>query len=312
MKRPEFRGPSLKRPAMKGPSLKAPTFLADIYYDLRDRRLLPLVVLVVVAIVAAPFLLGDKSETEVVPPTASVAEEAEAAEPTSQLRVVEATPGLRDYRKRLRNRTAANPFKQQFTETAGSGESGSGAEATSSSSAGSSGANSFSEEAVTDESTTPESGGGGSGGEGDSSGQSGSPDESGGASGHLIIYDYAIDARISYSPPPGDTAAKPQEPFVEQRILPQTAIPGPKAPVATYLGPARTKDNKATGRVLLLVSGDVSQISGERRCVSFRSGGLCQLLEVEPGFPLVFAYGEGGAHYTIKVLDVELVVVGHT
>ena len=44
------------------PELKVPPFLIDLYYDLRDRRLLPLVALVVVAIVAVPFLLGGGSE----------------------------------------------------------------------------------------------------------------------------------------------------------------------------------------------------------------------------------------------------------
>ena len=38
-----------------------PPFLVDLYYDLRDRRLLPLLALVLVAIVAVPFLLGGGS-----------------------------------------------------------------------------------------------------------------------------------------------------------------------------------------------------------------------------------------------------------
>ena len=46
------------------PELKVPDFLRDLYYDLRDRRLLPLVALVIVAIVAVPFLLGGGSKEE--------------------------------------------------------------------------------------------------------------------------------------------------------------------------------------------------------------------------------------------------------
>ena len=45
-------------PELKMPDLKMPQFLVDLYWDLRDRRLLPLVGLVLVAIVAVPFLLG--------------------------------------------------------------------------------------------------------------------------------------------------------------------------------------------------------------------------------------------------------------
>ncbi len=57
MKRP-------KGPELKMPEPKAPAFLADLYYDLRDRRLLPLLALVVVAIAATPFLLGQEFRAE--------------------------------------------------------------------------------------------------------------------------------------------------------------------------------------------------------------------------------------------------------
>jgi hypothetical protein len=306
MKRPEFKRPELKRPALKGPELKPPAFVADLYYDLRDRRLLPLVALVVVAIAAVPFLLGDKSEEPVPLPAPGTAEGLESGgAKTSSLTVVEATPGLRDYRKRLRGRTPTDPFEQHFTAPAGGGGSSSSGGGDAASSSGSSAPNSFSEESVTTEVETGGSSGSSNGG--------GSTGGGGGGKPHLIIFDYAIDARISYSPPPGEDSGQPQEPFVRQRVLPQTPLPGEKAPVVTYLGPGRKEGDKATGRVLLAISGDVNQISGEHRCVSSpRSGGVCELLEVEPGFPLTFAYGQGGAHYTIKVLSVELVVTGHT
>jgi hypothetical protein len=312
MKRPEFKRPELKRPSMKGPELKAPDFLADLYYDLRDRRLLPLIALVVVAIVAVPFLLGNNSEESVPVPAPGTAEGLESGgAKRSSLTVVEATPGLRDYRKRLRGRTPTDPFAQRFTAPVGGGESSSSGGGASSSS-GSSAPNSFSEESVTTESssTTVEVETGGSSG---GSHGGGSPSGGGNGKPHLIVFDYAIDARITYSPPPGGDPGQPQEPVVKQRVLPQTPLPGEKAPVVTYMGPGRKQDDKATGKVLLLVSADVNQISGEHRCVSSpRSGGICQLLEVEPGFPLTFAYGDGGAHYTIKVLSIELVVTGHT
>lgn len=304
----------LKGPELKLPTLKTPDFLNDIYADLRDRRLLPLVALVVVAIAAVPFLLGDGAETQVMPGGGDLSALGSPSEETSQLRVVEATPGLREYRKRLRHRTPVDPFVQRYTGlpssatlAGGGGGSGSGGEAPPSVSTPTSG---FSgEEPAPVESTNGETGGEG-GSDGGSGGGSNGGNGNGGAGGHLIIYDYAIDARVSYSPPAGANPADAPEPFVEQRILPQTAVPGEKAPVVTYLGPGRTAKNKFTGKVLLLVSDEVGQIEGEHRCVSSRPDGPCQLLEVEPGFPLTFAYGDGGAHYTIKVLSIELVVVG--
>ena len=42
--------------------MKLPPVLVDLYWDLWDRRLLPLIALVVVAIVAVPFLLSGGSE----------------------------------------------------------------------------------------------------------------------------------------------------------------------------------------------------------------------------------------------------------
>jgi hypothetical protein len=106
----------LKGPELKKPDVKVPPFLADIYYDLRERRLLPLVALVVVAIAAIPFLLGSSEEALPRPIAESPAEAAEEEiADGSTLTVVEAHPGLRDYRKRLRGRTPTDPFKQQYT-----------------------------------------------------------------------------------------------------------------------------------------------------------------------------------------------------
>jgi hypothetical protein len=107
----------LKGPELKMPDVKVPPFLVDVYYDLRERRLLPLVALVVVAIAAVPFLLG--SSEEPLPPDTAAKGAAEAAEAEiadgSTLTVVEAHPGLRDYRKRLRGRTPTDPFVQRYT-----------------------------------------------------------------------------------------------------------------------------------------------------------------------------------------------------
>jgi hypothetical protein len=299
--------------------MKPPDFLADVYYDLRDRRLLPFVALVVVATVAAPFLLGGGAEQPALPPAVGGASAAVAGEGSAaKLTVVEATPGLRSYRKRLRDRTPTDPFEQRFTEPAGGATSSSaGGDAASSSS----GSNAFSEGSVTTEgSATPVEGGSGGGsgssGGGGSSGGSGNGggSGSGGATPHLLLFDYAIDVRITHSDGAGggDQPQGQPESSVKHRVLPQTPLPGEKAPVVTYLGPGRKEGNKATGRILLLVSGDVSSVSGQSSCVSRGSGDVCQLLEVEPGFPLNLVYGANQTSYTIEVLDIKLVVTGHT
>lgn len=105
----------LTRPKLRTPDVKAPPFLVDIYYDLRERRLLPLVALVIIAILAVPFLLGGDSgeESPAAPSAAEVVSPTEAE--TASLTVVEAKPGLRDYKKRLRGRTPTDPFAQRYT-----------------------------------------------------------------------------------------------------------------------------------------------------------------------------------------------------
>ena len=103
-------------PELKMPDMKAPPFVADIYHDLRERRLLPLIALVVVAIVAVPFLLGGSEKPAPPLPAIGMAAGGESqAIDTSSLKVVQAKPGLRDYKKRLAHRKPRNPFKQQFT-----------------------------------------------------------------------------------------------------------------------------------------------------------------------------------------------------
>lgn len=272
-------------PELKMPDVKPPAVIADLYYDLRDRRLLPLVALVVVAIAAVPFLLGDEAET--VPPPSAGKAAAEAAgsgaASASSLTVVEAKPGLRDYHKRLKGQPT-DPFVQQYTAPAGGG--GGGSE--------SGGGSGTTVETTTTTVTETPSGGGGGSGSGSGSGAGQKPG--------IVFFAFAIDARISKS------GGKPQEPFVAHRVLPQTPLPGAKAPVVTYMGPSR--EGAKSEKVLMLVSGKVRKIDGEARCVSRDE--VCRMLEMRPGFPVTFAYGPNDVYYTIKVLKVALVVTGRS
>lgn len=102
-----------KGPEWKLPEIKVPDFLLDIYYDLRERHLLPLVAILLVAIVALPILLSASSSSD-----SAESEEAQAtlstSVPSSKLIVAKAAPGLRDYRHRLAG-TPKDPFTQQYT-----------------------------------------------------------------------------------------------------------------------------------------------------------------------------------------------------
>lgn len=291
-------GPELKMPDLK--ALKAPAFLADVYYDLRERRLLPLLALVVVAIAAVPFLLGGDAEQPALPPAAedATAELGEEIADASALTVVEAKPGLRDYRKRLRGRKPTDPFRQHYTAPMVDG-----AKLNPQTETASTGSSSTS--ATT---TVGDSGGGDSGGGEPTGGEA--PSGGGAPAGgkkkqqpKLTLFTFAIDARIVRRGSKDAAKKSDGKPIVKRRVLPQTALPGKKAAVVTYMGPSRKK-----GKALLLVSNKVESVFGDARCVS--GEGVCQLLEVEPGFPVTFVYGANEVRYTVNVLKIEPVPLG--
>ena len=282
----------LKGPELKMPELKVPTFLADLYYDLRDRRLLPLVALVVVAIAAVPFLLGGDSEE--FPLTAGGAGAVEALESggarTSKLTVVEATPGLRDYRKRLRGRVPSDPFVQQFTEPAASG--GSGSEA-SSSAAGTGEASSSgpvsAEVEETDETAEsgpgPGSSGGGSGGA--------SPGKIDPASPGLHFFGLRPDVRFGVA---GSGKLNSYEQMSIGQVLPK------QDPVVVFLGVS--EDGK---RAAFHVSNEVGLVRGPGDCTGGNQS--CDLLFLRAGQAVDLLTGAPNRDFRLAVDRIEFVEV---
>lgn len=293
-------------PELKMPEWKPPTFLVDLWWDLLDRRLLPLVALIVVAIVAVPFLMSGGSKAVPPPLAASLAAGAGAPGPasagSSDLTVVEAKPGLRDYHKRLARRSPTDPFMQRFTTpilTAHLRTESSTTTTTSSSTGSGSG----------------ESGGGSSGSTSQpvSSGPSlkegetgGAPSSGGETKPQPVFFSFAINVWISRSGGKQAEAGEKPESWAKKQVLPYTQLPGKKAPVVAYMGPSKK------GNPVLLVSNLVTSTLGEGKCLTGGEGGegkACELFEVEPGFPETFVYGANEVHYTIKVTKIELVVV---
>src|SRR3954453_7862069 len=94
---------------MKKPEIKVPTFLSDLFGDLRDKRLLPLVGVLAIAILAVPFALSQPTSPSTAPaPTAGPGAD-------NRLTIAPANPGLRDYKLRLRGDHPKDPFDQQYT-----------------------------------------------------------------------------------------------------------------------------------------------------------------------------------------------------
>jgi hypothetical protein len=266
--------------------IKVPSFLSDLYQDLADRRLLPLVGLFLVAIVAAPFLLGE-SEPEDAPPAAVTPGSAGAAQ-ASSLTVVEAQPGLRDYRRRLGQRSATDPFKQRHTGAPPTG----GLPDESTSSTTSSGESSV---------TSPDSG---SSTPVEPAPESSPPSDDGGVpTGELRLFTFAADVRISSVRTTADGKKEKTEPEVRREVIPPTALPSAKAQVVTFMG-----ISPKTRKPLFLISDDVEAIFGDGKCLS--GSEKCQLLEVDTQLPTTFVYEPTGTRYKINVLKIEPVLKG--
>jgi hypothetical protein len=278
-------------PELKKPEMKVPPVLRDLYLDLRDRRLLPLLGLVLVAIVAVPLLLSeDPEEPTPAPRIGSTA--GAAGKSASALTVVRSTPGLRDYRRRLRHREPTNPFHQRYTSPVLKG-----AELGSESSTSESSSESSTEEGASS---------GTSGGSPAAPSGGGAPPPAPGnfdPHGKYRLYTFTMKVQISRTEENEAGEVKMGEPTIREGVRPLTPLPGEKAPVVTYLG-ARLE----TGKALLMVSKDVTATFGEAECVAGTDS--CELLEVEKGFPEIFEYGPNHVRYKLNIIKFDVVRAG--
>jgi hypothetical protein len=279
----------LKGPELRMPELRMPRFLVDLFYDLHDRRLLPLVALVIVAILAVPILLGGDSKV-IEPPVGSASVSAGSDSQAARLTVVEASPGLRDYHKRLARQKPTNPFRQRFTGPVLKGAKLNPQTTTSTTST----------DTTTTSTTTTST---------DTTAQSSPPTSKGGdggdSSSKLTFYTFVIDVKIVRSGGKGSGKEKSPSESVRHGVKPTTPLPGDKAPVVTYMG-VKDKASKA----LFIVSNKVNSVFGDGKCLSGTD--VCQLIAVEPGLPQAFVYGANDVRYRINVLKIKPVVTGHS
>ncbi len=264
-----------KGPEINLRDIKVPEVLQDLYYDLKDRHLLPLVALLIVAIVAVPIALGQSGSEEPedgAAAAAAIAGTSAVASGSGEL-VAKATPGLRDYRKRLSRMEAEDPFEQQFhgkssEETGGAVEGGDESAGAPSSSTLEPSAPTFSPPLDGD----------------------GEPDPD-----RLTYFSYAIDVRVV----PGGSQGS-GEATVRRNLPELTMLPNRETPAAIYMG--STKDGK---KALMMVSSNVEAIFGDAKCAL--GSDSCQLLVMEPGVPETFVYGGEGRTFKIELLKVHLV-----
>ncbi|MGN6200942.1 MAG: hypothetical protein ACTHNY_00860 [Solirubrobacterales bacterium] len=296
-------GPELKKPDLS--SLKVPPVLRDLYQDLQDRRLLPLVALILVAIVATPFLLGGGEKEEELSLAQSVPLEASTSSSADEsLAVVPAAPGLRDYRKRLRHRQSHNPFKPHYTGPVLAGTQLGGSTETTTTTTETTTTESSSSATVESSPAPPTTPSGGSSGGAPSEPGNGDA-KNGNGSDQLTFYAFAIDVKITKTKTEADGSKSKPEEVEKERVLPPVALPGEKTQVVTYMG-----ISPKTKKPLLLVSEEVESVFGETDCLA--GNGRCQLIEVEPKMPVTFVYGENKVRYKIVVQKIYPVPTGHS
>jgi hypothetical protein len=277
-----------KGPELKLSELRVPGVLEDLFYDLKDRHLLPLVALLIVAIIGAPIYFKNKSDSESEPvATPTIATGSSVPTGGNSLVVARSTPGLRDYRRRLRADQALDPFRaedgEQSAETETSTEEGAATPVAP-------------EEAtvIGGESSSPEIGGASTGSE-----ETASPGAV--AKTQTRFANASIDVRVVTLPPSStEQKAKKSKPRIEvRRDLPElTMLPARSAPAATFMG--ISNDGK---KALFLVSSDVLSIFGEGICVI--GSETCQLIALEPNLPETFIYGPQERTYRIELLKID-------
>jgi hypothetical protein len=285
-----------KGPEIKFSKLKVPQVVSDLYWDLRDRYLLPAVVVLLVAIVAVPLALGGSSDSSWQESVegGSVADEiagASAVPSASGELVAKAAPGLRDYRRRLGKLQEKDPFVQQF-----SGDGGEGPVATTSTEASAGGSPASSESSATSPETSAPS-----------LTEEPPPAEPSPASPDITWFSYAMDVRVVSLGEAGGSSqngANESNTSVRRNLPELTVLPSRDAPAAIYMGV--TKDgNKA----LLMISDQVQGLFGDATCVL--GSASCQLLAMEPGLPVTIVYGPAERTFRIEILKLRLLNTDH-
>ena len=258
---------------------KVQKFFGDVVYDLRNRRLLPIVIVLVAAIVAVPVLISSGSSSSSAPlqPTSG----AGGVPPETQNAVIAYTPGIRSYKKRLARLSAKDPFRQQFAQSAAKASQLSSTVATAAvaGSGGSGDASAGVGSTVT-------------GGSGSGSGKpSGSGKQKKKKKSSKTSYSYSVTVMAG-------EATSTLTPFANVSSL--TPLPSQTSPAVIYYG--LSTDNRTA---LFLVSNKVDTVSGPGPCVPAPDD--CALLALGAGQSEDLHYTQDDKTYRIVVSEIRRV-----
>ncbi len=259
--------------------IQSPQVLTDLYRDLRDRRLLPLVVVLVVGMAIVPIALSSSpgSPAPTLPPPPAVAANSNA--PKEE--IVVANPGVRDYQRRLDGDSPADPFVQKFVspsgadaaaDSAGSASAGGGSEAAGLSETTSSAS-------IPPDPATP---------------TGGAPVSQPQPQTQSRFFFYRVKVRS------GQVGGEMK---TRESVGNLTPLPSQAIPALVYMGVTTDRSFQADSAVFL-VSSSVSSIEGQGKCTF--AGDTCQLLTLEPGeyADLVWT---NGLKYRVSLVKFDLI-----
>lgn len=253
---------------------KLQKFAGDVVYDLRNRNLLLPVIALLVAIVAVPILLKSNSDSgsTAVAGSGAVANEAGPGESA----VVAYNPGIRNYKQRLKDLTAKDPFLSHVKT-----------DQSSSSTSSSPSSSSSVPQSLGGSSTSSGTGvGGGTTGGGTSHSGGGGSSKPPKVTHHVTYFWWEADIQVGEA---GTQLA------TMNSVKPFQFLPSQEAPVLTYIGTVG-----GGSQAVFLVSKDVTSIGGEGTC--FPSVDSCQLLGLNAGKGADLIYGPDGKTYHVQVL----------
>src|SRR5262249_30431550 len=252
---------------------KVQKFFEDVVYDLRNRGLLPVVILLVIALAAVPILIsrggGSKSSTSSAPPaSASV----QPAPETEQAVLSYAPPGIRKYGERLHG-DAKDPFRDQASpaDVAATAQ----ASALSSTVTVPTSSESSSISSSSTGSTPP----------------SGSSSGGGGTTHTLYLYRSVADISV------GDVTQPLER---HKHIEPFTSLPNQVAPVLIYLGSSLTGKH-----AYFSISKSIDPLTGDGTCAPSPTD--CTLLALGVGQSEDLTYTVDGKTYRVKLNKINLV-----
>jgi hypothetical protein len=272
-------------------NFQSPQLLTDLYSDLRDRRLLPLIVVLLAGMVLVPIALSKSSKSP--PPTAAgpgAAVPSKSSLPAAQVTLSD--PGLRDYRRRLSGDTPQDPFLPQlpasFSSTTGQS---SGANPTSPLVASGSGGSSV---GLTAEGKAAAAAAG-TGSSTPTGGSTSQPSSTPTTTSQNKYFFYRVKLR---------TGEVGQKLNVRDSVGTLTPLPSKNVPALEFLG-VTTNGSFQPTRAVFLVSSAVSSIDGEGTCTF--AGTYCQILSLKPGEHEDLVWTDGRA-FRVDLVNFDLIV----